>query len=1327
MPLQEDANAYYASILDDAVRNPNKYSGSEDSIQHFGNLLEKSYYKPQKNTSYYESEAKKVLSKEVLYSENEESYGYDPSDFLEESNFNWVKEGYNRSLTGMVDAIQSGQKRFDMSGYEPGIVADLAATVISFAMPVDLASTLIGGGVGGILAKGATKKVAVGSIKGLAGKEVAKETVDNLVEKGAQEATELLVSQNVNRTVAERAVKKASKIVTNRVADTASKGAGQLGFHSGLQSVLKQEIDAESGGFIKGIQEGDVSLALTLKDASQGALFGGLTGATGQALSKYFAKNSKAPKTYLQNVAQQTAIKSIEATEIGLLSPIIYEDRAPTPQDFAQAFGTVGMLHVTRKLASKTSELMKAEKPMMTTQEAVSFLAEAKMSRGKKSDIFTSRDGQQIKGVKITTTEKGVDKVTGSDPKTKNKIEMTGSDFIDQGFARSSGRVKMKSSADIEASRRREIFGTASKFGINPTGKEFHKFVIDASGGTIIPKKGKSGYSQLTPIQRVKLLDSIRKKKTSDLIYKTLKDEGFDDYLLPKSVFMTKYFSGLDAFRQTKNRANTIQEIKTFKEIDMADARGATKGGQYLQMFQEAGLYEGGLFSRIFGNYNKDVKSRMDKLKLKNPKLSNREITSLYYRDLGTRLQNKNNRGDADVQRIRKVLNIMYKDAKKDGVPVKVFEDDYFPGYVKPEVLSLLQKDILKLTKTTPIFLEDELHKKRYVLEIIKDLVNGKVEGLNEKTKEAIIYIANGIGKDGKFTREESLARALMRVRDNITPRLYNEVGFLEKARTNPLPPSFYERDARVVLTKYATDTAKRSAQVKYFGAKSEVITDRINSLASAADVAGKLGDTKKSIALNRSRAVLEQTFASFTNLIENDPKKNLPPYYKNMSNWLVDFEVATKIGLGYATIPNVTQTAISTAIKAGYWNTFKGGYKLATDSKYRTQVKASGLNNLSVFQMMSGLEPSDTRMGRIANAITRVSGFQGINKFNQYLGAAAGREYIRTLVNARDNNWVVGQRWRKNWARQNLERLGLSRDLTMKDLKTKQGMQSEFEAIYRFSRDAQLQKNVLNDALIFNDPRFRPLFLFKKFGYKQFNWIREELVSEAKSGNILPMLRLGVGGFFGAQFVNTSKKALNYYLAEWHGDGERKVYDENRLFLPGVPKGTILDNIDYSELTYSDYLDMAASVGAFGFITDIIASENKLRALEFLFKPAIIQDGMKGVEAFVKIGKDTRDYGIGAVKRMPKYIFPIFGTVPRRLAFRLETAGQKEQYRKTRKGAIRQRILDAFIKGNEKEGLKLIYAWNNANPYNMLYYEDYGVDAIYERLEYKAKKRAMP
>ena len=287
--------------------------------------------------------------------------------------------------------------------------------------------------------------------------------------------------------------------------------------------------------------------------------------------------------------------------------------------------------------------------------------------------------------------------------------------------------------------------------------------------------------------------------------------------------------------------------------------------------------------------------------------------------------------------------------------------------------------------------------------------------------------------------------------------------------------------------------------------------------------------------------------------------------------------------------------------------------------------------------------------------------------------------------------------------------------------------MQSEYEAIYRFSRDAQLQKNVLNDALIFNDPRFRPLFLFKKFGYKQFNWIREELVSEAQSGNFLPMLRLGVGGFFGAQFVNTSKKGLNYALAEWNGDGERKVYDENRLFLPGVPKGTFLDNIDYSELTHSDYLDMAASVGAFGFITDIIASESKLRSLEFLAKPAIIQDGMKAVEAFVNIGKDTKDYGIGAVKRIPKYILPIFGTVPRRFAFRLETEGQKKQYTKTRKGSVRQRILDNLIKGNEKEAVKLIKAWNNANPYGMLYYEDYGVDAIYERLEYLAKKRATP
>ena len=461
-------------------------------------------------------------------------------------------------------------------------------------------------------------------------------------------------------------------------------------------------------------------------------------------------------------------------------------------------------------------------------------------------------------------------------------------------------------------------------------------------------------------------------------------------------------------------------------------------------------------------------------------------------------------------------------------------------------------------------------------------------------------------------------------------------------------------------------------------------------------------------------------------NLSETDPRFNWrDPIARKSAKVLVDFEVATKIGLGYATIPNITQTLISTAVKAGYWNTIKGGVKLAIDKDYRREVASSGLSNLSVFQMLMGLEPSDSFMGRAAHTLTKISGFQGMNKVNQYVAAAAGREYVTSLINARNSNI----KWRRNWAEQSLKDLNIEGKTTLSGKEwVKSNQQKTLEAMYKFSRDAQLQRNVLKDPVFANDPRFRPLFLFKRFGYKQFNWMRENLTQEAKRGNFLPIIRLGVGGMFGAQFVTWSKKVLNNILA-----GEDVTYDESRLFIPGLPPGTPMGtlgsdvNTDMSQYTWGDFFDHVASVGAFGFITDILASESKYRAVEFLVKPAIFQDAMKGYDALQRIYKDIEDYGIGAGKRAPKYLAPILGTVPRRLSKRLETSGQKETYTRYRRGIIRGRILDALLEGKDKEANRMMQSWNRANPSSAFYVEDIGVEAIFDRAYKKAVKRTKP
>tara|TARA_R100000482_G_C5040589_1_gene108181 strand:- start:26 stop:646 length:621 start_codon:yes stop_codon:yes gene_type:complete len=206
----------------------------------------------------------------------------------------------------------------------------------------------------------------------------------------------------------------------------------------------------------------------------------------------------------------------------------------------------------------------------------------------------------------------------------------------------------------------------------------------------------------------------------------------------------------------------------------------------------------------------------------------------------------------------------------------------------------------------------------------------------------------------------------------------------------------------------------------------------------------------------------------------------------------------------------------------------------------------------------------------------------------------------------------------------------------------------------------------------------------------------------------------------------------MNNFLA-----GDEAVYDENQLFLPNfvLPKGVKYEylgedmNMDFSQFTWSDFFDLVGSVGALGLIGDFLANEDKVRALEFLLKPAILQDALKGFDAVQRSYKDIQDFGIGIQtgQRSLKYIAPILGTAPRRLLQRFETEGQKETYIKYRRGIVKGRMLDAFLDDNEKEAVKIMKAWNNAYPEQYFSADDLSADALFDRAMKKAEKRMNP
>lgn len=140
------------------------------------------------------------------------------------------------------------------------------------------------------------------------------------------------------------------------------------------------------------------------------------------------------------------------------------------------------------------------------------------------------------------------------------------------------------------------------------------------------------------------------------------------------------------------------------------------------------------------------------------------------------------------------------------------------------------------------------------------------------------------------------------------------------------------------------------------------------------------------------------------------------------------------------------------------------------------------------------------------------------------------------------------------------------------------------------------------------------------------------------------------------------------------------------------------------------------------------MASESKIRALEFAAKPAVVQDFDKIWMTMTKTWENIGDYGgVGALKRMPKYIAPALGTVPRRLAERIKPEGQRKADVKRRKGIVKTKIFEYIIDGNEIMSSRLIGNWNRSNPENPIMYDDIDADALYNFLKKKAERRANP
>lgn len=603
----------------------------------------------------------------------------------------------------------------------------------------------------------------------------------------------------------------------------------------------------------------------------------------------------------------------------------------------------------------------------------------------------------------------------------------------------------------------------------------------------------------------------------------------------------------------------------------------------------------------------------------------------------------------------RSILKSLHDMARSSGIEIG-YINKYYPRVLKYDVADQLYNDLSGLLK--------KLEGTGNASDIA---ISKALEKASGETRDILTHLV-------KTGQAKNLHEAVNLANREAARHLFPKSSF-EKARNLELPGSVYDRDARRVLTKYVNDLGKRIAEAKTWGPNGESAIATLDKIRNADIDEGKIAEK-----------VLQMWSGQYEQLY------GLKGEAKKWADRMMGFEFGTKIGAGTATIPNITQPAISTIPSLGVWNFVKGAFKnLSSDA--RSFIRSSGaLNNQSIHAAM-GYRPGGL-MGKFADKLAKISGFDSINKLNLYTSAS-------TFETAARGWWKTAQKngLRSNWAKKRLADFGVDASKPLSEEKLLEGM-------YRFATDSQLQRNVLNDQIILNDPKWRPFFIFKRFGMRQATYIKDMVWRELKRGNVMPVLRLAAGGMLGGEFVVWSKNKIKSVLS-----GEPAYRDEEFTSWERV-----VNNI--------------AAVGTFGIVSDV-AAVTKISeipgALKFAVTPVILNDVLQVLDNVTQFTKDWEKYGDVwlATKRNDGAVFDVIGSLPRYVSKQLDTKQQKRDRIEREKGLKKEEIYNGIISGDVQEAKNKLILWNKNHPENPFTADDLSADTILKYMKRKVKTKA--
>ena len=1306
---------------------------------------------------------------------------------------NFIKEGYNRSIEGLAYQAMTGKKFYDVGNYTPGHLADIGATIVSFvATPTDLASMVLGGAIGRAALQPLMTKAAGYMFK--AGVPKA------MVTKAIQSGTKATLAKNSGVMLSEETAKllarDASGVSNLARAYGANLGAsvGGLGFYSGLQSAAIQTVEQD-----------DVNALKVLYDATKGGLtaFGAQTAAAGltpSIISKLGLKG---------RFAEQAAVKGVEAGVFGT-SGAVYETlegrpRLPHLSDYTHAIGVIGALSVpgAAKAIRTSSRLKKVTQKDIETygREAVELDLKAQEKLDPVKFDETSTAGRRKKGeTKLNEVLLG-DKtrvfmfskdwrLKGADNKIDILVDLKGDTNLQNGRQ---SIVKKDFLKAIEGNKIKESYFTDFGTQSNP------KII-----GMQLPSANK--YETTKQKQRLSEAELLSKelgqsKEEFNLIKKKYEGTGNLGIMSSKQILKHyRYENAVNTFLQTTGKTDAFKRtvayykfpsplakllpekaydalvrlkpvedrylhpskyfaIKRFQSFQADFQRFRNEylspfklNGEYQSIIGKAGIYdlkgkkgkqESGLAYDVM---RKDVIGKDGKVYKGGRNL-----------DKGVEFQFLDAAGNPTGQSFkfeifspklyRTAMDSVYKLHQASGIKVEKYLESYLPNMFSKKALDVLQGNILKIAdklgKSPAEFRELMQVKNKTANQQTKDRIQGLItEYLNApKTdpmfREAMRILTNIAEKNNVSNPQ---IQAFQRLSDIFyTERLGKRNPFLEKSRKFEIPEKllklegFMEKDIAHISGVYFNKSAERIASAKNFGPKEEYITGAATALTNI----GREADAK----------LLIQAHQAATGKIEYDPKYNWDINTKNLLNDMTNIQVATKIGLGFSVIPNMSQTFISTALKTGYGPILNGWLKYKTQPEYKKLVDSMAFDYKEIFNAGFGTDVgSRSATGKFAQfTLERNLGvgfiknlsFNKINEINFKTSQIGAIEYLRKQQDILNNKGIEGLRGKafqryRNKAIEELRNAGINKDTNI-NLSKEKGKTASKDTLkklqtysFNFAKDYQLQRNVLKDPLFMNDPRWRPFTLFKRFGYRQFTLLQRIMREEAKT-NPEVILRLGVAGVAGSAFVLPAREMLSDLFS-----GENIMSTDYTIpqIISQSSKESPKEAI--KQIRFDDIVNSLAAVGAAGMVGDMLASESPTRLmdqLKFQLTPVMI-DNLNDIFTLTqKFLEDVPEFGIaGATRRTPKNIAPIIGGVGTRLGKRLETDRQRAGRIKSIKSRTVSDVLDLLIAKDTVAAKRLIRQYNESYGYvNPITFDNVSYDKVSKKYINKLIKRKYP